>query len=363
MDQKDLRYNRVTRRRVRKYLKDFTEIRRQGTHVYDGLIKCKLVHGSDYSLVIPDQVYIAVDNELHWIQPIYFSACSISRNDQGNECTLAIDISHGLILIINFASKNLEQHYKDGSLLYSCTIRAPKFLHRYTTGKAKHNDGQIFLKVHHHTTPENKISIQGGKEFWSSPWNIQGTKKFENIAYLYMTALPSIDQESDLTEIAMSSTAKLDFRRDSNTSGIPDLTLTVYRESVKNRKETLSYWIDASALNTQPIHKHTGAIPVYYEYVGPYIQRIGVETGSTIKIIRNRLVPVALKYMDYVVVGDANTNAGLEAPYDEEQTKSRLMIERLDDDSDINEFWFSNSNTNQFDNKTAELAAFKIDDG
>jgi hypothetical protein len=43
-------------------------------------------------------------------------------------------------------------------------------------------------------------------------------------------------------------------------------------------------------------------------------------------------VPSSPKTLDYAVVGDGRTLAGLEAPYDEEETEHILKVEILDAD-------------------------------
>jgi hypothetical protein len=146
--------------------------------------------------------------------------------------------------------------------------------------------GQISVLLHHHTDPQAKKSIIEGSEYWSSNWNIHGTKKSKNIAYFYLTSLPQITSSADLEEIAMSSEGKLAFRLDQNNTECADLVLQVYRESTDNRTETLSHWVEASMLATQPIYKHwpsDGA--VYYEVVCPSIHRVGVRVASRVKIV------------------------------------------------------------------------------
>ncbi len=55
----------------------------------------------------------------------------------------------------------------------------------------------------------------------------------------------------------------------------------------------------------------------------------------------------ALKAFDYVIVGDARTEAGIVAPYDEENTFSICKVERVED-RDFASFWRDHANTDRF---------------
>ncbi len=360
LDKGDLKFNRTGKAGAKSYLKEYGSGRITGSQIYQGYIKCKLVHAGGYSVVIPDQVYVEIGGALYWIQPLYFSGCLISQFDEHGTCRLDIDITHGVLLNVEFSNRGLDSKLHDGSLLYRCEIKAPKFLYRYTTGRSRIVDGIPLLRLHHHTTHDAKQGIVSSGYFWSSNWNIQGTKKTTNISYLYMTSLPSISNDQDLIEIAMSSMGKLGFRLDQNFTTEPDLVLEVYRESTSNRTESLSFWVSSTLIATQPVYRHVPAFgAVYHEIVGPFIHRIGVENGSTIKIIGNRLSPDKPKNFDYTVVGDATTVLGLEAPYDEENTEEILKVEILEGGEDLIRFWIANGNTDQFDGKQVEMAIFK----
>lgn len=351
---KNLRFNRIEKKgRQHEYLKDFQKFRHTGDFNYVGYIKCKLAHGISYSVVIPDQIYVKFSDKVYWIQPFYFTANRILDNS----LTMHIDISFDARLEINF--KDLISKLSDGSLFYNCTIIAPTSLNRYVTGVAKVVNNVPFIKLYHHTSPGAKKKILSSNEFWSSNWNIQGTKELSNISYLYLTAIPVILCNADLNEIAMSSRGRLHFRLDQNMSDKPDVILEVYRESTSNRTAVLSYWVDSSLLATQPVYKHKGAFPVYYEVVCPFIYRLGVESRTKIKINGDSIIPESPKKLDYAIVGDATLEDGLRAPFDEENTKEILKIEIIPGQKDIIMFWLNNQNSNQYDNKDIETAKFK----
>jgi hypothetical protein len=356
---KNFRFNRIEKKGRHKYLDDFGGIRNFGDVEFDGLIKCKLVHHEKYSVVLPDQIYFNAGSNLYWLQPLYFSGNQVSWFGDIGFCDFYIDISYGECLRVRFKSTDAISWLLDGSILYKCIIRGPKLLYRYRTGEAKIEGGILYIKLFHHTSRDSKKVIEEGTEYWSSNWNIQGTKKSKNISYLYLTSLPKISNIDDLTQIAMSSQGRLPFRLDGNFTPVPDLILDVYRESTSNRTHTLSHWVDTSFLSPQPCYRHHPPNgPGYHEIVSPFIQRIGVEFESTISINNERLLPLNRKSLGFAVVGDATTTDGLAAPFDEENTEEKLKIEYMSKPDEIIKFWVENANTNQVDNKIIEEVKF-----
>ncbi|MDD2468629.1 MAG: hypothetical protein PHI97_32025, partial [Desulfobulbus sp.] len=305
-------------------------------------------------------IYFEAGGSLYWIQPLYFSGNLITQSEEVDLCELAVDISHGVCLIIQFKNSDAISWLEDGSILYKCMIKGPQFLFKYRTGYAQIDKSIPYIKLYHHTSRKSKDDIEGGTEYWSSSWNIQGTKKSKNISYLYLTPLPRISNIDDLTQIAMSSQGKLGFRVDSNFTSKPDLVLDVYRESTNNRTHTLSQWINTAYLSPQPCYRHLPPNGFgYHAIVSPFIQRVGVEFDTTILIHNGYLKPKRPKAMGYTVIGEATTVAGLEAPYDEENTEGKLMIEYMNEPEEIIEFWINNANTNQTDNKSIEKVMFE----
>jgi hypothetical protein len=63
---------------------------------------------------------------------------------------------------------------------------------------------------------------------------------------------------------------------------------------------------------------------------------------------------VQTKHFDYVVVGDATTVEGLAAPYDEEDTRFLLKIERPPAGTNMLEFWFEHGNQDLYSDKRVE---------
>lgn len=355
------RYEYSKPRRRHAYIKDNSGVPIQCNTEYLGFIKCKLVHREASSVVYPDQIFVELGGELRWIQPLFFGPNLIIFQDEHSLCRIPLDISCGVKIWCEFKSTEFQRHLKDGSLIYRCKIEAPNFLYRYTTGRAKLRDSEPLIELFHHTHAESARSIRSSQEFWSSAWNIQGTKKLENIGYLYLTVLPKIHCDDDLFEIAMSSKGVLPLRLDQNMTNRPDIELEVYRDSTESRTETIACWVFASDLTTQPVYKHNH-ISIYYEVVCSFIHRVGVDKGTTIGIEGNVLKPNTPKDFDYCVIGDASTLSGLQAPLDEDSPEHIFKIEKMTGDQEIMSFWVDNQNSDQYLDKHVELAKIEVDE-
>lgn len=346
---KNLRFNRFESESRSSYISDFEGLRNFGGFVHDGFLKCKLVHHSSYSVILPDQIYFQTEEGTYWIQPLFFSAPSLPESDQYGQCEISVDISCGECLKLSYESSDVVSWLEDGSILYACKIIGPKSLYEFRTGDAIFVDGVPKIRVFHHTSPDALTNIEKSKEFWSSSWNIQGTKQCKNQSYLYLTSLPKIVNIDDLTQIAMSSEGRLAFRIDSNFTNNPDLVLKVYRDSTENRTSTLSYWVSANYLSPQHCYRHSPPNNfVYYAIVSPFILRVGVEAGSTLSIAGEDIIPNEPKLLNFAIVGDATNVDGLRAPYDEEDSKEKLMVEFCSCPNEFIGFWQSQSNRDLF---------------
>lgn len=348
------RYEITKPKKRHAYIKDYSGMQYANDAEYDGYIKCKLVHRDGLSVVFPDQVFVELGGELRWIQPFFFGPNQIGFLDDENICRVPIDISCGVKIWCEFKTSDQLNSLKDGSIFYRCKIKAPKYLYPFTTGRARLVENQPQIELFHHTGAEAALNISQSKEFWATAWNIQGTKKLENIAYLYLTVLPKIHCNDDLFEIAMSSNGILPLRLDQNLGNKPDLELEVYRDSSQSRTKTISSWVKCTDLTPQPVYNHRHG-DVYYEVVCQFIHRIGVERNTTVKIDGKTLNPNAPKMFDYCVIGDASRLSGLQAPLDEECPEHIFKIERFAAGEEILGFWEANQNTDLFTNKDIEL--------
>lgn len=344
-------------------------------HSHDGWIKCRLLHGLGYSLVVPDQLFIS-NSGLKWIQPLAFSSVYLIKKDDNNiSSKIDIDISCGNNIKVSFFNSEYVQSYADGSQLFHCKIIGPKNLYEYATGDAEWGAGNIpYLRLFHHTTEDSYAKIIASGYFLSSPYNIQGTsKRLKNVTYAYFTPLDRITTSGDLRKIAMAPEGIIHLRRDSFTPprilnpGWEEfykddiLQLPVYACDPSKRQATLGLWIDSTVLAPQHIYRHDDGGPVYFEIPHSFIQRIGTEPNNKIAFDnRNRVHRQdGLKSFEYVVVGDCKTLAGLEAPYDEEDTTNIMKIERVLNGQNLLDFWFDFRNQDLYSEKQVEVQEFR----
>ncbi len=142
---------------------------------------------------------------------------------------------------------------------------------------------------------------------------------------------------------------KLGFRLDQNFSDHPDLILDVYRENTLNGRHTSTQWVDASLLAPQPIFKHSPpGNAVYYEIVLPFTYRVGLKPDTVLNIVDDQVEATDIKQLGFFILGDATSLEGLKAPFDEEDTKEKLKIERQNGSSTNLDFWVEHSNKDHF---------------
>jgi hypothetical protein len=339
-----------------------------------GRLKCRLLHGNGYSLVVPDQIFVG-DGWKTWIQPLAFGPSVIYKIDAATIIGhLTVDISCGNVLQINFSHGDLIRAYPDGSQLFACEIDGPVEIESYGTGDARwEDDDEPFIRLFHHTTPDARAAIETAAHFRTSPWNIQGSaKKLKNVGYTYFTSLDALTRSGDLRRVAMDEAGVILLRRDGfdlppvmfdnwRETYVNDiLELPVYASDPAKRAARLDVWVSAALLAPQHIYRHDEGRGIYFEFPHAFIHRVGADPGGLIQLgpageIRSQ---PGLRTFDYVVVGDCSNVNGLAAPYDEEDTTHILKLERLPAERTVHEFWFENANSDLFSGKVVELQEF-----
>ncbi|AZR41276.1 hypothetical protein [Marinobacter salarius] len=337
-----------------------------GSMKYSGLIKIKLIHHTDFSIIVPDQLYL--NDPLVWFQPQTWLPSILISDDDNIWCQLIFDLDENLTVKVNFNDSQLLNSFSDGSFLYECEIAACENLLEAAAGDWCKFESRPFVKLYHHTNQDAKENIGKTQELWSSSWNIQGTKELENIGYCYFTPLAKIRSEEDLRRIAMSPQRKLHFLRDGveipgavpaswkQTSLVNDiLELDVYWSSPEVRDSSLSFFVDASAIAPHHVWWHRQA-PAWYEVVAPDILRVGTAPKGKLPFNES----YRLYYEEDVVVspgsmvvGDASTLDGLAAPMSEEDTQFLFKIH--DTGMCPLTFWFSKPNQDHY----SEIDAFR----
>ncbi len=344
-------------------------------HRHAGWIKCRLLHGHRYSLIVPDQIFLD-SHGLKWIQPLAFTAVMLAKLDDDKiYTTLGVDISCGHNIQVRFFSSDFVRNLSDGAQLFRCELLGPKDLYEYATGEAEWGMGDVpYLRLFHHTTRDARAKIAASGHFRTGPYNIQGTtKRLQNVAYAYFTPLDKITTDGDLRRIAMAPGGVIQLIRDGFT--LPKVLMPGWEETYKNnilqlpvypcdpskREVSIDAWIDSTTLAPQHIYRHDDGTSVFYELPHSFIQRVGtVPNGNVVFDDKSRISRQQdLKAFDYVVVGDCTTLAGLAAPYDEEDTTHIMKLERVPDGRTLLQFWFDFGNQDLYSGKHVETQQFK----
>lgn len=337
-------------------------------HRFEGLVKLRLGHATFGSMFLPELIFLKLGG-WRFYQPCFFGPPILGFNIEPGIHVSRFNVDVGgpretipTRLIVEIRSDGLVRRYQDGAQLYRCVIKGAPLLSRYSSGRCTPRaDDDFDIRLSHITNPAAFAGIRASGELRASKWNLQGTRELVNVAYAYLTSLPSIGSEEDLRRIAMSSQGVIRFQTTSNRLHEETLELTVYRESTTGRTARLPVSI-ATDLLAPPhllIHRPLGD-QAYYEIVGPEIYRVGVQPGVALVYTNASATvdPVSLKRFDYVVVGDASSLDGLAAPYDEEETKELVHVEKLDAGLDLFDFWQANQNSDQVFGRSPEPRMF-----
>lgn len=325
-----------------------------GDTIFEGYLKCKLVHCEKFSVIIPDLIYIMDDDKtFSWFQHYSFLPNHLNKFSEDEIFgTINIDISWGHTLSITISNEGHIENFQDHSNLFKCRIKGPKNLLEYSTGKGEIIDKKPFIRLYHHTTEDVKGLIEKSSYYLGSVWNYQGTKELESLCFAYFTSLNEIKQEHDLVQIAMASEGVLYLIKDISQEIVP---IKVYRENTFNRKATLSQLIDTTILMSNPILMHTqdDLSYVYYERSNPFVYRVGLAPNKTLPFdndIISRTDDVTIS--DHIILGDSTTEIGLIAIFDEENTEQVFKIEPFHNTkTNILKFWFDNNNTDLYTDK------------
>lgn len=335
---------------------------------FEGLVKLRLGHAAFGSMLLPELIFLNLGG-WRFYQPSFFGPPILGFNIEPSLHLSRFNVDVGgpretdpTRFIVEIRSDGLVRRYDDGAQLYRCVLEGPSRPLRYSAGRCSPRADQDFdLFLSHVTNPAAFAAIRGSGELRSSRWNLQGTRELANVAYVYLTSLPSIGSEEDLQRIAMSSNGMIRFQTTSSRSQEATLELTVYRESTTGRTARLRTTV-ATNLLAPPhllIHRPLNH-QAYYEVVAPEIYRVGVKPGAALAYASAMVTadPALLRRFDYVVIGDASTLDGLSAPYDEEETREVVHIEKLNAGVDLFDFWQANQNSDQVSDRIPEPRIF-----
>lgn len=312
-------------------------------------------------MLVPD-LLAANLGEMRWFQPKFFYAPRLSFWDGYAAVDIGIEISGGPLVNVGFTSGGFVASLSDSSQVYRCVMSAPADLAQSADGTCSlEPSGDFLLDLFHHTTDHAAEAIQASGHFRGSYWNVQGTRELTNVAYAYFTSLQRIAAEQDLAKIAMASTGVIGLLKTNAASAKEAIPLKVYRQSTLDRTATVPVSVPASLVASQHVYRHAAiGQAVYYEACNPDIYRVGLQPGKVAPFMDGLLnVPDAdRKRFEYMVRGDADTEAGLIAPFDEEETKSILHIEACTQQN-LFDFWRTHANSNQVAGRAPDLLVFK----
>jgi hypothetical protein len=276
-------------------------------------------------------------------------------------CRFSMVVGNKIAVWVVFFERDKIKTCFDGSVIYRC--RFSKYDGEGSLpsdGRWRSRNNEFQLRLYHHTNEAGFSGIHKSQSIWGSHRNIQGDKWLLNCAYGYFTTLPRILKETDLWEIAMSSSG-LTGLIPTNAPYHPRYATLVQipKQTAVQRSRTLTVWIDCEYLSPNHLWCHKPKDQAdYYEVVLPKILRVGLCNGTDMRLEGNliRVATEARRVFRYVIVGDADTHEGLAAPYQEEETKSIAAVENIGADDDVIAFWKRKANTNQFDGQEIELA-------
>lgn len=331
-----------------------------------GFLKLRLGHSANGSVLVPEQLFIK--RKGFWFYQVsFFGPPILNLNSEPDLHVAKFNLDVGdprsvehTRILATIRSDKIIRRYDNGAQIYRCEIEGPPSIVDCCSGRARvMPDGDFALELFHITNADAAADIVRSNEIWSSPWNLQGTRKLTNVAYVYLTSLSEIRDEGDLRRIAMASDGVIGLQTTSSRPREDVLKMTVYRESTTGRTDSLPVAVPVALLPPPHLLLHRSDEGAYYEVVGPEIFRIGVLPGETISYSGgNDLVSAnASKQFSYIVVGDATEIDGLAAPYDEEETKHIMHLERLDR-LDLFEFWRENANSDQIAGRAFEARQF-----
>jgi len=340
----------------------------QTTRIRHGYLKCRLVHMRDRSFILPD-VLMASGINRKFFSPQFFNPNRIAffgGDGSADVCRMVIEVLGRVDLEVAFFRRSLIKQCADGSFIYKCAFKTVEDV-PFPSGQGTwRKQGDKFeLALYHHTNAAGFDGINGSRELWSSPWNIQGTKKLKNIGYGYFTSLERIEHELHLKEIAMSEQGIAHFLPTNAPKNAQFATaIPVPQQTTNDRTKRLRFWVDTETISPSHVWLHRPMDqPAYYEVVLPKVFRVGVNSGETLPFSGTRLaVPKdSTKTLPYAIVGDADDNAGLIAPYNEEETMQLAKIDFIPEGMEVIERWYQQKNTLMFDDIEVELAALLED--
>jgi len=341
---------------------------------YEGVVKIRLGHSKYGSIILPDKLFINFDGiGLRFLQPKSFLPNIINLTPYSEVIEFVMDVctpkdKNAYPATISFGREELvERDDATCAFYYKCKIKSHRKLHENSSGAAvKIANGGYKLTLYHFTSLENSKKILNSCELWMSNWNLAGTNETTNVKHAYLTSIQSIEKESDLQLIAMSSKGEM-LLGTTPPGGM--LTFKVHRRNTNENNTKIKIRVSDRLISPQPIyfHPYYENNPAYYEVVSSEIFRCAGEPDSNLELKKNKNSDFEVisfkegkeKFFEYVICGDTSNPKGLQAPFDEEPNESKIHFEKIGNKSDIFKFWKDNQNSDQVSNKNPILVELK----
>jgi hypothetical protein len=327
----------------------------------EGFLKLRLGHSTNGSVLVPEQLFVELGG-WRFYKPSFFGAPILGFDVEPGIHIASFSLDVGgprevepVRVIVKIRSDELVKRYDDGAQLYRCMVEGPSLADHFSGQARLLSNGDFGLELFHVTNPDAAAGIRKSEEIWSSAWNLQGTRKLKNVAYVYLTSLPQILDEADLRRIAMASAGVIHFQTTSTRVREQVLSMNVYRANTSGRTESLPIAVPTALIAPSHLLLHRAATDTYYEVVGPEIYRIGLQPGASLRYVNGEadIRTDSLKRFSYIVVGQAAEIEGLAAPYDEEETMQVMHLEALTK-RDVFDFWRENANSDQVTGRVFE---------
>jgi len=339
---------------------------------FEGKVKFRLCHSKGRSFLLPE-VLFGFQDEKFFIPSFFgppmlkFNVPRFGSRERYSAMEFNIDVASpcsniAIRLHVYVESSWYIRSYEDGAQLYRCLYSPPlnKPLKNHVAGSCKMmSDGDFCLHLYHHTTKEAAESILSTKELWASKKNISGTENLNNVSSVYFTSIDNINNDANLTRVAMSQRGAINYQTTSNLDRELVLSLDVLQASPAGRSVALEFWIPTKLLSPAHLlfHMMTDYSPAYYEVVGPEIFRVPLQPGATLGIDGDLVSEdlSIIRRFDYIVEGDASRINGLRAPMRENDVEQIAKIEHLSESNKVFDFWIANANTDQFTGRVSDF--------
>ena len=334
-----------------------------------GYLKCRLIHMKGKSVIQPDVLMCAGQEKMFVVPQFFFANWLEFNEDNPNQefGQLLVEMENKSLIKIIFFRREKKRVYADGSIVYRCrylVISGPQ-TPRYH-GKWRKCGENFQLLLFHHTNGRGYEGILSSRRIWGSNRNIDGQNSILNIKYGYFTSLPQIQNEIDLRSIAMSNSGLTAFLPTNKPYDMEHAILhKVPIQTSIERSKTLKFWIDVDLLSPNHLWFHPIENNVfYYELVLPKVFRVGIQPGDSDLLIIDQQITLDSKnrkIFKYVIVGNADTEEGLIAPFHERDLSSIGFLEQIESEDDIISVLYRLRNTNQYEDRIIEFINLQIE--